>query len=124
MIIFFIIPGACLAREYNERAYQARWCENAGGVAEAVLPDRTRVDCLTDTHAVEVDFAPKWAEAIGQALYYSSMTGRSPGILLIMEREGDRRFLDRVLRVSGELGIDVWTTTPLDLVNNNGLSPN
>ena len=52
------------------------------------------------------------------------MTGRSPGILLIMEREGDRRFLDRVLRVSGELGIDVWTTTPLDLVNNNGLSPN
>ncbi|WP_171018846.1 hypothetical protein ACONUD_00725 [Microbulbifer harenosus] len=52
--------------------YQLPWCETAGGVAEYVLPDRTRVDCLTETHAMEFDFAPKWAEAIGQALYYAS----------------------------------------------------
>jgi len=29
------------------------------------LPDKTRIDCLTTTHAVEHDFGSKWAEAIG-----------------------------------------------------------
>ena len=35
------------------------------------MPDGTRCDILTDTHAIEVDFADKWAEAIGQSLNYA-----------------------------------------------------
>lgn len=104
------------ARELPERAYQAAWCQMHYGAVEVVLPDRTRVDCLTATHAVEVDFAYKWAEAVGQALYYSRATSLRPGVLLIMEGEGDRRFLDRVLLISDELGIMVWTITPADLL--------
>lgn len=38
------------------------------------LSDNTRVDCMTDTLAVEFDFANKWAECIGQALYYGKQT--------------------------------------------------
>lgn len=36
---------------------------------EYVLPDRTRVDCLTDEYAIEIEFAENWAESIGQAMY-------------------------------------------------------
>jgi hypothetical protein len=62
-------------RLHYEKHYQGIWCKAHNGQVEVVLPDRTRCDCLTDTHAVEMDFGNKWAEAIGQALYYSIQTG-------------------------------------------------
>ena len=36
-------------------------------------------------YAVEFDFAEKWAEAVGQALYYALKTGKKPAVVLIME---------------------------------------
>ena len=38
----------------HEKHYQAEWCADRG-VTEYVLPDRTRVDCLTEKHAIEFD---------------------------------------------------------------------
>jgi len=96
-----------------ERDYQLAWCKDHNGTAEYVLDDRTRVDCLTATHAVEVDFAPKWAEAIGQSLYYSAKTGKRAGILLILRSADDERFLVRLreaIRMQC-LPIDIWTVT-------------
>lgn len=72
-----------------------RRCGERGGETEAVLEDRTRVDCLTDEYAVEVDFGDGWAEAIGQALYYAERTGRRPGIVLVLE-DGGERYLRRL----------------------------
>ncbi len=51
-----------------------------------VLPDKARVDCVTDTHAIEFDFAKKWGESIGQALYYATILNKQAGIVLIMEK--------------------------------------
>lgn len=100
-------------RLFKEKVYQRAWCDSAGGVTEVVLPDRTRADCVTGEYAVEVDFASKWAEAVGQSLYYAIMTGKRPGILLIME-ESDERHLERVRVVAEKLGVRVWTVTPGD----------
>ena len=50
------------------------------------MPDGTRCDILTDTHAIEVDFADKWAEAIGQSLNYAMQTGKKAGIVLVQLR--------------------------------------
>lgn len=44
---------------YLEKDYQAYWCNANNGVMEYKLPDYTRVDCLTNSHAIEFDFAPK-----------------------------------------------------------------
>ncbi len=110
---------------YRESAYQRLWCSRAGGRAEYVLPDRTRVDCLTDEYAVEVDFAPKWAEAIGQALYYASVTGKTPAVLLIMERPTDARYLLRLERVAATTKFHIMTITPTYLSEGRagGLAP-
>jgi hypothetical protein len=43
-------------REYPEKWYQQKWCEAHKGQVEVVLPDGTRCDCVTDTHAIEFDF--------------------------------------------------------------------
>jgi hypothetical protein len=42
-----------------------------------------RVDCLSRDYAIEVDRTEKWSEAMTQALYYSFLTGREPGVILV-----------------------------------------
>lgn len=42
-----------------------------------------RVDCLSRDYAIEVDRTEKWYEAVTQALHYSHLTGREPGIILV-----------------------------------------
>jgi len=96
-------------RLHPEKWYQKKWCEEQNGIIEYKLPDKTRVDCLTEKYAIEVDFADKWAEAIGQSLYYAYQTNRQPGIIIIMEKESDDRYLKRLLVVAEELSIVVWT---------------
>lgn len=95
-----------------EKWYQEQWCTD--GEVEYTLLDNTRCDCLTATHAIEFDFANKWAEAIGQALYYSAETGKAPGVVLIMEREEDSRYLPRIQAVieGWNLPIRLWLTGP------------
>ncbi|WP_084154111.1 hypothetical protein [Maridesulfovibrio frigidus] len=94
----------------SERDYQDLWCNQNHGEVEFRLPDATRVDCLTDTHAVEMDFGRKWAEAIGQSLYYASCTGKRAGVVLIVDKSKEGRYLRRLNEAItyAKLPIDVW----------------
>ncbi len=96
------------AKKY-EKDYQEAWCSGKG-VSEFVLPDKTRVDCLTDTHAIEFDWANKWAEAIGQSLYYSFATNKKAGVVIILKSEKDKKHLTKLYSVieHNKLDIDVW----------------
>ncbi len=106
-------PAEAVGR-HLEKDYQKKWCAEHGGQTEVVLSDRTRVDCLTDTHAIEFDFAPKWAEAVGQARLYAVKTRKRPGIVLIIEKETEYRFLWRLLEsLQGtRKHWAVWVVTP------------
>ena len=75
-----------------------------------ILQDKTRCDCITDTHAIEVDFAGKFYEAIGQALYYAMHTGKRAGIMLIIEEDSEVKYLDRLRAIVDHYGlpVDVW----------------
>ncbi len=77
-------------REHPEKWYQERWCRDNGGQVQVVLPDKTRCDCVTETHAIEFDFANNWAEAVGQSAYYAIQTQQKAGIVLILENVKDR----------------------------------
>lgn len=97
LLIVGLSPGIALAkRAHPEKWYQEKWCKEHAGQVEIVLPDGTRCDCLTGTHAVEFDFGSKWAEAVGQSVYYSLQTGKKAGIVLIMENEGDYKYWIRL----------------------------
>ncbi|QYY35414.1 hypothetical protein [Ruficoccus sp. ZRK36] len=63
---------------------------------EISLPNGTRCDILTDEYAIEVDFADKWAEAIGQSLNYAAQTGRRAAIILIIEKPSHQKYLHRL----------------------------
>lgn len=113
--LLLFAASAQAGRLHKEREYQECWCMQVGGEAEYVLGDGCRVDCLTDEYAVEVDFADKWAEAVGQSLYYAYQTGRKPGVLLIMEEPGDDRYLKRFRVLAERYQIFYWTIIPDDL---------
>lgn len=118
-LLALILLGPCAlpaqARHlHKERVYQDIWCAKHHGQTEVRLRGGLRIDCLTDTHAVEADFAAKWAEAVGQCVAYANATGKRPGILLILERPSDKRHLAKLRRAirGAKLGIRVWTITP------------
>ena len=64
------------------RENEVQACVCRGMELEKALPAGGRADCVSETHAIEVDPTGKWAEALGQALYYAAETNRKPGIIL------------------------------------------
>ena len=50
-------------------------------------------------------FAKKWAEAVGQSLYYSKMTGKKPAIALILTSLTDYRYLKRIERLDNDIKV-------------------
>lgn len=103
--------------EHNEESYQQAWCKAHNGIMEYENKDKTRVDCLTETHAVEFDFANKWHESIGQALHYGVMTGKKPMVVLILdEPETQMVYYKRVKRIGKKYKFDVEYVTN-DILN-------
>ena len=61
--ILLFLRALPLFGKQSERYYQEKFAREIGGQVEVVMKDGTRCDILTATHAIEVDFAKKWAEA-------------------------------------------------------------
>jgi len=71
LVVFIFFVGFPVGANVNTSTIKRNTrSAEAGGVIEYVLQDKTRVDCLTEEHAIEFDFANHWAESIDQALYY------------------------------------------------------
>jgi hypothetical protein len=74
---------------------EADYCRGLAAALDGrteVLVTSGRVDILTATHAIEVDWASKWKESIGQALWYGLQTNRQAGIILILKSDADYKY--------------------------------
>lgn len=109
MILVYLVLPSMAARQHVEAWYQRQWCEAHGGETEIVLEDGSRVDCLTASHAIEFDFADKWAESIGQAMNYAALTDKRGGIVLIGAPDGPGVTRIRNMIEVYRLPIDLWT---------------
>ena len=114
IIAIFITLPVSAKHKHLEKEYQEAWCKAHNGTIEYKLADNTRVDCVTSDYAVEFDFASKWAESIGQSLYYAQKTKRKPAVVLIMEQPAkDLKYLHRLYQVSNTIGIEVFIMSEL-----------
>tara|TARA_R100001244_G_scaffold132003_2_gene106555 strand:+ start:53 stop:487 length:435 start_codon:yes stop_codon:yes gene_type:complete len=68
------------------------------------LDDGTRVDLLLPRQACEIDWADKWAEGIGQSIYYGLKTRKAPLVILLAKKDGWEKYRDRVQYC----GVDCW----------------
>ncbi len=118
--MIFSAPALVYAesKKHREAEYQNKWCSAMCGTQEYRLEDKTRVDCLTSTHAIEFDFAYKIYESIGQSLYYSIKTNKKPGIVLIIEQpDKEEKYIIRMKQIAESQGIDCWLMYESDLNN-------
>jgi len=119
LFLVLLLPLSFAKHVQNERYYQNIWCKEHKGVTEYILPDKTRVDCLTKQYAVEFDFASKWAESVGQSLYYAKITNKKPAIVLIIESSNDEKYLKRADILAQSYNIDLFTMKSKDYINCN-----
>lgn len=87
-----------------ESYYQDLIHQEIGGVKEYQLEDRTRVDILTRNRAIEIDWQNKWAEGVGQSIYYSVKTSRPPLVILLATSPSWPRYEERV----EACGVECW----------------
>lgn len=83
---FLALMGTCSsaqAQSYDESKLQACACE--GLLQEVRTKAGTYVDCLSETHAIEIESTEDWAEAIGQSLHYASELGKHAKVLFFCE---------------------------------------
>lgn len=96
--------------EWSKFLSESSEYKHLNGSPEYTLFDKSRVDILTKTHAIEVEWAPKWKEAIGQALFYAALTDQKPGIVLLCRKTPeDRISYLRLMTVAAKYDISVWT---------------
>jgi len=110
LIMLLLISALCCGQfiKQKEVYYEALFSKAINGKTEIVLPDLARVDVVTDTFAIEIDFAEKWAESIGQSLYYAHELNKKAGVLLLVNGNTEDRYVKRLLKVAGEENITVW----------------
>ena len=100
-ILFFLFPLTAAAK-MHEKDYVNMYCT---GQVEYMLPDKTRIDCLTSEYAIEFDYAKKWAESIGQALYYSKMTDKKPAVAIIIKKNSDKIYVRRIYKAAPDITV-------------------
>lgn len=118
--IVCLLPFLLSAGWPTERDWQLDNVDRYKATLEVPLWDGTRCDYETETHAWEIDWAEKSAEAIGQALWYANELEKKPGIILLL-KQGDgsssvdkernlekrRRYIYRAKVVAAKYGISV-----------------
>lgn len=77
--------------------------------AEVVLSDGSRADLISERYAIEVEWSKKWKESIGQCELYSILTGKEPGvILLVKDPAAEAKHIERCHKVCDKLKIKLW----------------
>ena len=59
LITILLFSTGCSETKKNKKYYQTQLCNKLDGVMEYKLKDNTRVDCLTNKYAIEVDWVKK-----------------------------------------------------------------
>ena len=80
------------------------------GEAEVILYDDSRADIITETEAIEVEWAKKWKEAPGQAILYGIVSNRKPSIILLTRNKPNEfKYYMRCLAVCAKADIMLRT---------------
>ena len=107
-LLLMLVSLTAFSQKQHEKYYQNKVAERIHGKTEIVLDDKTRADIVTDTFAIEVDFAHKWAESIGQSLHYAYKLHKKAGIVLIVDGIKDDKYIQILMPLADKYNITVW----------------
>ena len=89
------------------------------GAQHEVAVEGGRIDVMTDTEAIEIDWPHKWHEGLGQCLHYADVTGKKPVLALISYGQGpdkmqaaSRERFEMVERICAKQGVRLIVLFP------------
>jgi hypothetical protein len=103
--------------EPSDASPPGRWVKSLQGERLQTHVVAGRVDVLTDTQAIELDWLKgnKFHEGIGQALHYGDVTGQQPVLALISAHYdifgAEQQKLEYVSGLCAAHGVEVWALT-------------
>ncbi len=103
-LLFCVLPSVLFSQQYEADYAELIQCE-LGGEREVHVTSGY-VDLLTETLAIEVEFANKWKQAIGQALWYGLQTNKKPAIVLIKRSKSDQKYVVQLGSALNYAGLD------------------
>jgi hypothetical protein len=95
LVLLLTVSNVYGKNKMLEKEYQEVDCKQKRGKTEYPI-EGGRVDCLTKSYAIEYDFAKKWADCLGQTLYYSAMTNKIGICTLIVEDNIDYKYVRKL----------------------------
>jgi hypothetical protein len=116
IVIALLLASLTSYSQQLERYYRNGFAIIMNGQQEVRLPNRRVVDIVTDTFAIEVEFANKWTQSIGQSLDYAKSLNKKAGILLVIEGVKTDRYVTELMDfiVFYRLPIKVWVMDSID----------
>tara|TARA_Y100001934_G_C12317367_1_gene758230 strand:- start:564 stop:1154 length:591 start_codon:yes stop_codon:yes gene_type:complete len=131
IFIFIISVAFGFANVFaSEAEHKKEWCSKHNGEIDYKTRENFKVDCLTETHAIDFSAGEKWKQSLVQSYRNSVGTGKTPGIVLIIENAKDKKHLKQLRSAIAKrrLGIKTWSVgldveLPCDIkgdVNNDG----
>jgi len=116
IVIVLLLASLVSYSQQLERYYRNGFATIMKGQQEVRLPNRRVVDIVTDTFAIEVEFANKWTQSIGQSLDYAKTLNKKAGILIIIEGIKTDKYVTELMDfiVFYHLPIKVWVMDSVD----------
>ena len=99
------------AAEWSMGNYASHLCQ---GQVAFDIGEVKKVDCVTATHAIAYVLSDDWATGLGRALHWAAVTGKRPGIVVIIDPEGQSRDLAKLksaLHSIPGIEVTVWPTS-------------
>jgi len=68
-------------------------------------------------YAIEFDWAKKWYEGFGQALWYAHNTGKKPCLVLILKSDKDYKYFNRAKILSDKYNVNLIEVKSKEYIN-------
>jgi hypothetical protein len=117
-VCLFAIAGTARAAQFTESDWQVAFNNKVTHGKLEVRIATGRIDILTETHAIEVDYARNYRAAVKQALQYAGETKRKPGVALIVDGVKDPlQAVDAARGLCEKAGVTFWLINEYVSVN-------
>lgn len=115
LLLLFVLllfgASTCPNREVH---FKKVFSQYVNGKLNVLLDDhKNTIDIVSDTFAIDVEFAPNWATSIGHSLYAATKLNKKAGIVLITHNNSHNKYshdkyINILMPIANKYNITVW----------------
>lgn len=111
LFVLLLSASTCPNREVH---FKKVFSQYVNGKIDVPLNEyNNTVDIVSDTFAIDVEFAPRWARSIGHSLYAATKLNKKAGILLIThnnshDKYSHDKYINILMPIANKYNITVW----------------